>query len=162
MIYVLEREIVVAADLETVWAYFSTPRNLNEMTPAELRFEFVSGGEEPMYAGQMIEYKITLLPGWRVRWLTEISHVQEKAYFVDEQRLGPYRLWIHEHRFERLAEGTRVRDRVTYALPFGPLGDLVHALFVRKRLKAIFDFRSRHIQALFGQVSRQPLLAQTD
>lgn len=150
MIFYLISEITVPADLERVWAYFSTPRNLNEMTPSDMRFEFVRGGEEPMYAGQMIEYKVSILPGVRVRWLTEISHVREKVYFIDEQRVGPYRLWIHEHRFESTAQGTHILDRVTYQLPFGILGNLAHALFVRKRLKAIFDFRRRQVQALFG------------
>ncbi len=150
MIYTLHREQAIPAPLDQVWAYFATPRNLNEMTPPDMDFEFIAGGDEPMYAGQVIEYKVAILPGLRVRWLTQITHVREKEMFIDEQRIGPYRLWIHEHRFQQVDGGVRMTDHVTYALPFGPLGDLVHALFVRRRLAHIFDFRRQQVAELFS------------
>ncbi len=146
MIHYLRQELTVPVDLEAIWPYFATPRNLNELTPSTMRFEFVAGGEEPMYAGQIIEYKVEILPGIRVRWLTEITHMEQYKYFIDEQRIGPYRLWIHEHRFEGVENGTRILDRVTYGLPFGFWGDLVHKLFVRQRLKWIFDYRAEQIK----------------
>lgn len=149
MIYTLETIQTIPADLDSVWAYFATPRNLNEMTPPDMAFEFVRGGDEPMYAGQVIEYRVTIVPGVRVRWLTQITHVRERSYFIDEQRVGPYRLWVHEHRFEPVEGGVRMTDRVTYALPFGPLGILAHAAFVRRRLEAIFDFRRRKVMEVF-------------
>lgn len=149
MIYTLETIQTIPADLDSVWAYFATPRNLNEMTPPDMAFEFVRGGDEPMYAGQVIEYRVTIVPGVRVRWLTQITHVRERSYFIDEQRVGPYRLWVHEHRFEPVEDGVRMTDRVTYALPFGPLGILAHAAFVRRRLEAIFDFRRRKVMEVF-------------
>ncbi len=150
MIYTLHHEQVIPAPLDQVWAYFATPRNLNEMTPPDMDFEFIAGGDEPMYAGQVIEYKVAILPGLRVRWLTQITHVREKEMFIDEQRIGPYRLWIHEHRFQQVDGGVRMTDHVTYALPFGTLGDLVHALFVRRRLAHIFDFRRQQVAGLFS------------
>lgn len=149
MIYVMHREQFIPVPLERVWTYFATPRNLNEMTPPDMDFEFVAGGDDPMYAGQVIEYKVAIMPGVRVRWLTEITHVCEGEMFIDEQRLGPYRLWIHEHRFRPEGSGVHMTDHVTYVLPFGLVGDLVHALFIRRRLEGIFDFRRQKVAELF-------------
>jgi ligand-binding SRPBCC domain-containing protein len=151
MIYTLQREQTIPASIEDVWDYFATPRNLNEMTPPDMAFEFLHGGDEPMYAGQIIAYKVAILPGARVRWLTQITHVNQSYSFIDEQRAGPYQLWIHEHRFDPLPNGVHMIDHVTYALPFGPLGDLVHALYVRKRLDYIFDYRREKVKSLFSK-----------
>lgn len=149
MIFTFHRQQIIPATTERVWTYFATPRNLNEMTPPDMAFEFVQGGDEPMYAGQIIAYKVAILPGVRVRWLTQITHVEPGRRFIDEQRAGPYRLWIHEHHFESLPNGVRMTDQVTYALPFGPLGDLTHALYIRRRLAQIFDYRREKVNALF-------------
>lgn len=149
MIYTLHRQQVIPASIERVWAYFATPRNLNEMTPPDMNFEFIHGGDEPMYAGQLIDYKVTILPGARVRWLTQITNVELGYRFIDEQLAGPYHLWIHEHRFEPLPSGVRMIDHVTYALPFGLLGELVHSLYVRRRLENIFDYRREKVKELF-------------
>lgn len=150
MIHTLKRKQVIPAPLETVWAYFADPRNLNELTPPDMNFEIVAGGDEAMYAGQLIEYRVEFVRGLRSLWLTEIAHVEPGRRFVDEQRVGPYRFWYHEHRFTPVADGVRMSDQVTYAAPFGPLGDLVHALWIRRRLEGIFDYRTRKIVELFG------------
>lgn len=150
MICILHREQIIPASIERVWAYFATPRNLNEMTPPDMAFEFIHGGDEPMYAGQIIAYKVTALPGVRVRWLTQITHVEPYRRFIDEQRVGPYHLWIHEHSFEPLPNSVRMTDRVTYALPFGLLGELTHRLYIRRRLEQIFDYRRKKVNALFA------------
>ncbi len=150
MVYYLERAQMIPADIDTVWRFFADPRNLNEVTPPDMDFAFVHGGDEPMYAGQIIEYRVMIVPGWRVRWLTQITHVEEKHRFIDEQRLGPYRLWIHEHCFESLASGVWMTDHVTYALPFGFLGRLIHALFVKRRLNRIFDYRRQKVAEIFS------------
>jgi ligand-binding SRPBCC domain-containing protein len=162
MIYTLHRDQIVPAPIERVWAYFATPLNLNEMTPPDMAFEFEHGGEEPMYAGQMIAYKVAILPRVRVRWLTQITHVEPGRLFIDEQRAGPYRLWIHEHRFEPLPEGVRMTDQVTYALPFGPLGNAVHAIYIRRRLKNIFDYRREKVKALFPSPAETLVLHKED
>ena len=128
MIHRLTRQQVVSTPLDEAWDYFATPKNLNEMTPPDMKFEIVYGGEGAMFQGQLIEYRVQFMPFFKSRWLTEIAHVEEDTYFVDEQRIGPYRFWYHEHHFEAVAGGTLIRDQVTYALPFGPLGDLVHIL----------------------------------
>lgn len=149
MIHHLTRQQVVPASLEDVWTYFATPSNLNEMTPPDMRFEIIHSGEGVMFQGQLIEYCVQFMPWIKSSWLTEIAHVDEKTYFVDEQRIGPYRFWYHEHRFKAVEGGTRISDRVTYALPLGPLGDLVHAIWVGPRLKTIFDYRSEKLKELF-------------
>jgi len=154
MIYTLHREQIIPATAERVWAYFATPLNLNEMTPPDMAFEFVHGGNEQMYTGQVIAYKVSILPGVRVRWLTQITHIEPGQRFIDEQRIGPYRLWIHEHSFEPLSSSVRMTDHVTYALPFGLLGDLTHALYIRHRLAQIFDYRHDKVNTLFTSPSK--------
>ena len=105
-----------------------------------------------MHPGQLIEYRVKFMPLFRSRWLTEITHAQEPTYFVDEQRIGPYRFWYHEHLFKTVQSGTRITDRVTYELPFGLLGDLVHQVWVKNRLNGIFEYRAEKINRLFGSI----------
>jgi len=150
MIHYLHRVQVIPAPLEQVWEYFATPANLNEMTPPDMKFEIIAGGDERMYAGQIIEYRVEFVRGLRSLWLTEIAHVDDGRYFVDEQRVGPYRFWYHEHHFEPMEAGVKMTDRVTYAAPFGLLGDIVTALWIRRRLDGVFDYRSQKIVDLFG------------
>jgi len=149
MIHTLERTQFVKADPSRVWDFFSSPKNLDALTPPELTFEIL-GEPGPMYAGQMIAYRIGILPGIRVRWLTEIRHVEKGRLFVDEQRYGPYRLWYHEHHYTPRDGGVEMRDKVTYAVCLGPLGELAHALWIRRQLARIFDFREQKVRELFG------------
>ena len=151
MIHILYREMVIPAPLERVWEYFCDPKNLNQITPPDMNFEILSGGEGKMYEGQLIEYRVEFVRGLRSRWLTEISHVRECEYFVDEQRMGPYRFWYHEHGFEEIAAGTRMTDRVTYAVPAGFFGDLLNHIWIGRRLDQIFAFRRKTIMELFGE-----------
>ena len=148
MIRSLRRTTLLHAPLDTVWAYFSDPRNLNALTPPDLHFEIL-GEPGAMHEGQLIAYRIRIAPGVRVQWLTEIRHVTPGVSFVDEQRIGPYRLWYHEHRFEAVDGGVRMTDQVTYALGFGPLGDLAHAVWVGRELRRIFDYREKRVAELF-------------
>ena len=152
-IHYLHREQVIPAPMETVWGFFCAPQNLNTITPPDMNFEIIAGGDVKMYEGQIIEYRVEFIRGVRSLWLTEIAHVQENEYFVDEQRVGPYRFWYHEHRFEQVVGGVKMTDHVTYVLPFGFLGDIVHAVWVGNRLKSIFNFRVRKIEDLFGRIS---------
>jgi ligand-binding SRPBCC domain-containing protein len=152
MIHRLIRSQTVPAAIDQVWDYFSQPANLNELTPPDMHFKIVYNQSDEMHAGQLIEYRVRFMPLLRSRWLTEIAHVEDKAFFVDEQRIGPYRFWYHEHCFESTEEGSIITDRVTYELPFGPLGDLVHMVWVKNRLVDIFNFRTEKITQLFGSV----------
>ena len=152
MIHYLHREQVIPAPMETVWAYFCDPKNLNAITPPDMNFEILAGGDDAMYEGQIIEYRVEFVRGLRSLWLTEIRHVRTLEYFVDEQRVGPYLFWYHEHKFDRVSAGVKMTDRVTYAIPFGPAGDALNALWIRRRLASIFDYRREKITELFGSV----------
>lgn len=143
----------IPADPTTVWAFFATPRNLNELTPPGLKFRILSELPDRMYAGQLIEYRISPLPGVWLRWLTEIRQVREGVFFVDEQRAGPYRLWYHEHHFEPVPGGVKMTDRVTYEVGWGPVGWLAEKLWVRRQLGRIFAYRRQRVAALFGRAT---------
>ncbi len=150
MIQTLTQSQFIPASPDRVWDFFSTPANLNALTPPEMQFE-TKGDPGPMHAGQLIAYRIRVAPLIWVNWLTEIRYVEPGVRFVDEQRIGPYRLWYHEHRFEPKDDGVLMHDHVTYALPLGPLGDLVHALWVKRQLRHIFDFRREAVDRVFGK-----------
>ena len=152
MIHYLEREQVIPGTMKDIWEFFCNPYNLNTITPPDMNFKIIKGGDRKLYPGQMIEYQVEFIRGIRSLWLTEITHVREGEFFVDEQRIGPYRLWHHEHIFESMNGGVKMTDRVTYVLPFWFLGDIVHAVWVGRRLKYIFDFRTQKTTELFGNL----------
>lgn len=139
--------------LREAWAFFSSPNNLQKITPADMRFVITSDRKdgEAMYPGQIITYTLTPLLGIRVKWMTEITHVVDGHYFIDEQRFGPYKLWHHRHTFVETPTGTDMYDEVNYVLPFGFLGNIAHALFVRKRVEEIFSYRRKVVEELFGK-----------
>jgi ligand-binding SRPBCC domain-containing protein len=149
MIHELKSAQFIPASPTKVWDYFSTPKNLNEITPPSMHFE-IKGEPGAMYTGQMIAYRIQVIPGLKINWLTEIRHVQEGVCFVDEQRIGPYKLWYHEHRFTAHEGGVMMTDKVTYTMKFGFLGELVRILWVKRQLKYIFDYRRKKVTEIFG------------
>ncbi|GAC1398036.1 MAG: SRPBCC family protein [Pyrinomonadaceae bacterium] len=150
MIHRLHQEQFIYADIETIWDYFSTPHNLNEITPPDLGFEIVNVAPGKMFQGQLIEYRVSFVKGIWTRWLTEIRHVREGEYFVDEQRIGPYKLWYHEHTFSPEPGGVRMLDTVTYAIGYEPLGTILNALWIKRKLNWIFDYRKKGIEQLFN------------
>jgi hypothetical protein len=147
--HVLEREQVVPGDPAEVWGFFADALNLEAITPPFLRFRVVSPQPVLMGVGTLIEYRLRL-HGVPVAWLTRIEEWKPGVRFVDRQLRGPYALWHHTHSFEPHPGGTLVRDRVRYAIPLGPLGELAHALFVRRDVERIFDFRRLEIERRFG------------
>lgn len=149
-LHYLERKQFVKASLDEVWDFFSRPDNLVKITPPSMNFEIRkrTGGEHA-YAGQMIEYKVSVPPGLRVTWLTEITQVQAKQFFVDEQRVGPYKIWHHEHHFVPKDGGVEMTDIVTYQMPFGLIGELGH-WYASKQLNTIFKYRIEAINRIFG------------
>jgi len=153
MIHRLHQQQCIPVSIEDIWAYFCNPENLNELTPPDMSFEIIHGGQEDMYPGQLIEYRVEFVRGFKSRWLTEIAHVRQQSYFVDEQRIGPYQFWYHEHLFTTLETGVKMEDRVTYALPFGIMGDIVHWAWVKRRLNQIFSYRHQKIEQIFGSYS---------
>lgn len=146
----LIRRQFIPASPATVWEFFATPKNLDEMTPPNVRFEILTASPGRMYAGQLIAYRISPVIGVWLHWLTEIRHVREGRYFVDEQRAGPYKFWYHEHRFEPVPGGVEMTDHVTYEVGWGPLGWLAEKLWVRRQLEHIFNYRRSRVEVRFG------------
>jgi ligand-binding SRPBCC domain-containing protein len=131
------------------WDFFSSPKNLQVITPPYLGFEIQSELPEKMYPGLFISYKVSPVLGIKLNWTTEITHVNEPHFFVDEQRVGPYTIWHHEHHFVRKEGGIEMTDIVSYKLPFGFLGRLVHPFLVAPKLNEIFAFRFKKVDELF-------------
>jgi ligand-binding SRPBCC domain-containing protein len=153
-IYKLERSQMVPMSLEDCWRFFSDPRNLKKITPPAMNFVIKSPLPPAVYPGLMIEYTVAPLLGIPLTWLTEIVQVDAPHRFVDEQRVGPYQIWHHEHFFRALPEGgTEVRDLVTYVPPFGPLGMFLNRLVIRRQLDRIFDYRAAHLPDAGGQAA---------
>lgn len=144
-IYQLEAVTVINAPIEKVWDFFSSPENLDGITPPEMGFKITSGKGGKTFAGQIISYKIQIFSLVKSFWITEITHCEKNDYFVDEQRFGPYAMWHHEHHFRDLGGRTEMRDRVSYKLPFGAFGRLIAGRIIRKKVRAIFEFRNQKI-----------------
>jgi ligand-binding SRPBCC domain-containing protein len=142
----------IPASLEQVWDFISSPNNLKEITPAYMGFEITSPGlPEKMYPGMIISYKVSPLFGIKMTWVTEITHVDNQRYFVDEQRMGPYAMWHHQHKIEAIEGGVLMTDIVSYQPPLGFLGVIANALFIKGKLKEIFDFRTVAVEKKFGK-----------
>jgi ligand-binding SRPBCC domain-containing protein len=155
-IYTIKRTQFLPITLKEAWAFFSTPRNLSKITPKEMGFEilYVSGGEK-MDTGQIIRYFVRILPFIKIHWVTEIKHVSEPNYFVDEQRFGPYALWHHQHHFKEVDGGVEMIDEVNYAIPFGIIGRLTGWLFVQREVNSIFDYRFKVLEAYFNKQNNE-------
>lgn len=152
-VYTLKRVQKLPVSLEEAWAFFSSPGNLKEITPAYMGFDIQSDAQdiEHMYPGQIITYTVRPVLNIPLFWMTEITQVKEGVYFIDEQRVGPYALWHHQHHFKSVAGGVEMTDLVHYRLPLGWLGRLLHGLFVRRQLNSIFDYRQRVVEQRFGK-----------
>jgi ligand-binding SRPBCC domain-containing protein len=148
-IHLLERVQTIPRPLGDVFRFFADAFNLEAITPPFLRFRVVTPPPIVMAAGTLIDYRLRLF-GLPFRWRTRIEQFEPEAGFVDVQLRGPYRMWHHTHAFEALGATTRMRDRVRYVLPLGPLGRLAHAALVRRTLDAIFDYRRDRISELFA------------
>ncbi len=135
---------------DQAWDFLSDPKNLKTITPDYMGFNILSGADRKMFPGQIIQYIVTPVAGIPTKWVTEITHVKEGEYFVDEQRFGPYALWHHKHFIESIPGGVRMEDIVDYKLPFGVLGQLVHPILVKPKLKEIFEYRKQKLIELFG------------
>ena len=139
--------------IDEAWNFFSRPGNLKDITPTHMGFVIKSKHHgEKMYAGQIIEYIVKPLFGIPMYWMTEITHVADKKYFIDEQRFGPYTLWHHQHHFKEILGGVEMTDIVHYKLPLGFLGDIAKVLFVKKQLQGIFDYRTKKVEEMFGNM----------
>lgn len=144
-IYKLEKTQFLPLSLDEAWDFFSSPVNLKEITPDYMGFNITSDlGDGKMYEGQIITYKVTPLLNIPLSWVTEITHVRDKQYFVDEQRFGPYALWHHQHWFEVVDGGVNMKDIVHYGLPLDPFSRIM-SWFVKGKLEEIFDYRFKKV-----------------
>jgi len=149
-IFTLNREQELPISIEEAWAFFSTPNNLDRITPPELGFVIKSQlNERGIFPGMKIQYTVRPLLGIPLNWTTEISEVDAPSLFTDKQLKGPYALWEHTHYFTTVAGGVKMRDEVKYGLPLGWLGLVAHKLVVRKKLADIFDFRRKVLEQIF-------------
>lgn len=140
-IHSFSRTQVIATDIGRAWEFISTPANLDAITPPDMSFEIVTEVPEKMYDGLLIEYRVGIPFLGKQSWLTELKHIREGHSFVDEQRIGPYKLWYHYHEISEVDGGVRFIDQVNYVMPFGPCGAIAHAIYVKKQLNQIFDYR---------------------
>jgi ligand-binding SRPBCC domain-containing protein len=148
--YQLIKTQFVPASIDDVWEFISSPENLKEITPDYMGFDISSDNlPDKMYPGMIIMYKVRPLAGIPMTWVTEITHVDEKRYFVDEQRIGPYSLWHHQHLIEPRENGVMMTDIVSYKPPLGFLGSIANALFIGKQLEGIFAYREKALKKRF-------------
>ncbi len=151
-VYSLRTVQTIPASIDIVWAFFSNPENLKDITPRHLRFKTISKYHgDKVYAGQIIEYKVSPVLGIPLYWMTEITHVDDKVLFVDEQRYGPYSMWHHQHHFRTVNGAVEMTDIVHYKIPFWLLGDIAHVLFVKTAIQKIFDYRFKVVEERFGK-----------
>jgi len=151
-IFTLKAIQTLPISIDEAWEFFSNPNNLSVITPDWLNFKITSKLPDKMYAGMIITYKVHPLLGIPINWVTEITHVKEPFYFVDEQRFGPYKLWHHQHHFKETDKGVEMTDIVNYALPFDPLSRPINSLVVQNRVREIFQFREKKLAEMFAPV----------
>lgn len=151
--YQLRYEQKLPISLAQAWDFFSSPANLAKITPDHMGFIITSDFTEgqKMYPGMIITYKVSPLLGIKLNWMTEITHVKEGEYFVDEQRFGPYALWHHQHHFQEISGGVLMTDIINYAIPMGILGQMANTVLVAKEVQGIFDYREKKVEELFGK-----------
>lgn len=154
-IYTLHTKQNLPITLDEAWAFLSDPKNLKTITPDYMGFKTLSGDDRPMFPGQIIQYIVTPVLGIPMKWVTEITYVVDKHYFVDEQRFGPYALWHHKHFLKEIPGGVEMEDIVDYKVPMGFIGQLVHPFLVQPKLKEIFDYRHKKLVELFGEFKAQ-------
>ncbi|MBU4537806.1 MAG: SRPBCC family protein [Weeksellaceae bacterium] len=148
-IYTLTSEQLLPISLKEAWEFFTVPMNLDKITPKEMNFHITNNPGIETYQGQIITYKIGILPLIKSNWITEITHLVKEKFFVDEQRFGPYAMWHHEHHFQETEQGkVLMTDIVNFKMPFGIFGELIAGRMVRNKVKFIFESRYRILENL--------------
>jgi ligand-binding SRPBCC domain-containing protein len=151
--YHLEFEQNLPIPLADAWDFFSSPLNLARITPKEMKFTVTSNytADTKMYPGMIITYHVSPVFGIKMNWMTEITHVKEHEYFVDNQVFGPYALWHHQHHFKEIPGGVKMTDILDYAVPYSVFGRIANAVLVKKEVKKIFTHRTKAVDDLFGR-----------
>nr|AOE07532.1 hypothetical protein [uncultured bacterium]CCG00382.1 conserved hypothetical protein [uncultured Flavobacteriia bacterium]CCG00422.1 conserved hypothetical protein [uncultured Flavobacteriia bacterium] len=136
--------------LNEAWDFLSSPSNLELITPKSMDFNITDYDKKNAYPGQIIQYTVKPLLGIKINWVTEITQVQDKEFFVDEQRFGPYSFWHHKHFIKEIENGVLMEDVIHYKIPLGPIGVLLNFLFINSKLKSIFKYRKQELIKTFG------------
>jgi len=151
-IFTLQQTQMIPAPIHIVWEFISSPYNLKLITPEYMGFEVLTKDlPDKMYPGMIIAYKVKPLLNIPMTWVTEITHVRDFEFFVDEQRIGPYKLWHHQHHLKEVDGGVLMTDIVNYKLPFGLLGKAAHPIIIKPKLNDIFNYRKNKVEAIFGK-----------
>lgn len=151
-VFLLQQEQIIPATMDEVWQFISSPKNLKHITPEYMGFDIMTPDlPEKMYPGMIISYKVSPLLGIKTTWVTEITNVREGMYFVDEQRVGPYKLWHHQHHIKPVNKGVVMTDIVHYQPPLGFLGAIANHIIIRKKLNEIFSYRTARLEETFGK-----------
>ncbi|WP_430929109.1 SRPBCC family protein [Polaribacter marinivivus] len=150
-IYTLHKKQNLPISLEEAWNFLSNPKNLKIITPDYMSFDMITKTDRPLYTGQILQYIVTPLLGIKTKWVSEITHIEDKKYFVDEQLYGPYSLWHHKHFIKEIDGGVEMEDIIDYKIPLGILGQLVHPFLVKPKLEEIFSYRQKKLIELFGE-----------
>lgn len=156
-LYQLHSRQALPISRDKAWEFLSNPNNLATITPDHMGFNIMAGADRPIFSGQIIQYKVSPFPGYATKWVTEITHMQQGAYFVDEQRFGPYSLWHHKHFINPISNGVEMEDIIDMKLPYGILGQLGYP-FIKNQLEKIFEYRAQKLNELFGEVDGRPNL----
>lgn len=152
----LEAKQFLPITVEQAWEFISNPKNLQLITPPEMKFHIIAGADKPLFSGQIIHYQVSPLPFYRTGWTTEITQVEPGKYFIDTQLRGPYSIWHHKHFLYETEGGVLMEDVIDYQLPLGFIGRLLDRLFVRKQLRTIFNFRKEAMEARYGNLEGKP------
>jgi ligand-binding SRPBCC domain-containing protein len=150
MLQTLIQKQFLPISIDKAWDFFATPNNLNAVTPKELDFHILTKVPEKMYEGLMIAYSLKPMLQIPVHWVTEVTHIKEHDYFVDEQRKGPYAIWHHEHHFEAKDGGVLMTDVLHYDIGLSFLGWVAGKLFVHRKVREIFAFRFQKLKETFN------------
>lgn len=149
-LFTFQTKQFIPRSLEEVWEFISSPKNLKEITPSYMGFDIVSESPvDKMYTGIIIAYKVSPMFGIKMNWVTEITHIEDLHYFIDEQRFGPYTFWHHKHFINKVEGGVEMIDILHYKVPFGFIGNIANSLIIKKKLKEIFEYRFKKLEELF-------------
>jgi len=151
-IYRFKKSQLLPITINEAWDFLSDPNNLKKITPDYMGFNILEKEDTKMYAGQIIQYIVTPILGIPTKWVTEITHVKDKSYFVDEQRFGPYSLWHHKHFIKEVDGGIEMLDIIDYKIPLGFIGRLANPILIKPKLNEIFNYRKKKLVELFGEL----------
>ena len=139
----------INTDINKLWNFISSPKNLSKITPDYMDFKILSEIPNEMYEGLIISYTVRPILGLKLNWVTEITHIKNNKYFIDEQRHGPYKMWHHEHILEETSDGIIMRDKLSYIPPFGIFGQILNKLFIKRQINRIFEYRTKILDEIF-------------